>query len=155
MEKLKIDLNFRKAIEATKYINPTVKKLFLNYCLTLSQDINEEELKEQQKLKIAIDNEFKRYKTFRGLYIFMDEYKNKKKLSVALKSVNKLIEKPVERMKSYEEVHPINEGLSATDRYNQMHEEYLSEAEYNIAYGDNGEYEENSAKSYTKEKRST
>ncbi len=152
MEKLKTNSNFRKAIETTKYINPTVKMLFLNYYLTLSQDINEEELQEQQKLKIAIANEFKRYKTFRGLYIFMDECKQNKKLSVAHKNVNKLIEKPVERMKSYEEVHPINEGLSAVDRYNQMHEEYLSEEEYDVAYGDNGEYEGNSAKPYMKKK---
>ena len=112
------------------------KELFRKYVTIkkqLENGTNDNELlNEAQILRFKIIEELKRYKTFRGLYLFTEE---QKKFGNKPRTNKNLVEPVIQKTSEYVEK-PL--GYRDVDMYNQEYEEFLSDEEYDDAYGSGG-----------------
>lgn len=112
------------------------KDLFRKYISIqkqLENGTNDNELlNEAQRLRFKITEELKRYKTFRGLYLFTEE---QKKFGSKPKHNQNIVEPFNQKTPEYVEK-PL--GYRDVDVYNQEYEEFLSDEEYDDAYGSGG-----------------
>lgn len=122
---------FFDELEQTIYISFSVKSMIVQYRnILLKEKYHEEDLEEERRLKLQILEELKRYKTFRGMYLFFKEYKFCSYKYRKIRDEEKV--KYIPKEATYKEK---EKGFRDVDLYNQEHEEFLSEEEYNDAFG--------------------
>jgi len=129
------DENVLDKVRNSIYFVKANKDIFSKYSVIKKQlevGVSDSELfTEEQRLRTKIIEELKRYKTFRGLYLFDQE--QKRFAHVGNIQRNNLPEKiEIKTNVEYEEK---PEGYRDVDLYNQEYDEFLSEEEYADAYG--------------------
>lgn len=140
--------NFIESIKNTSYITTSFKNIIIRYIeLANKEKDREEQLNEERVLKWKIDEELKRYKTFRGFHLFIEQYKKygyikapvKKFYDYYLEQYNddvKVVKKSIKEPQAVLEEESITKIISNVDDYNKEYDEFLSEEEYADAYGD-------------------
>lgn len=133
------DIAFDQKLGLTKYINPTLKTLIKNYRELKKTEIFEiEQLEQQQYLLQAIKNECRRYKTFRGIVLFLTEYQKEYEPRYVPRkkdTMDSFINKQKNIVNTYQ--NNLEEKISGVERYNREFDEFLSEEEYKEAYQGN------------------
>ena len=151
---------FEESIENAVTIPSTLKIAMLQYIEILNNADNEkgslEDLQEKNRLRWKINEELKRYKTFRGFYIFVEQYK---KYGFVKKPVLKYNDEMDEHNHELQKKETVNlkttmqeplknddddfksKVISNVDDYNREYDEFLSEEEYRDAYGADKEEE--------------
>lgn len=142
--------NFIESIKNTSYITTSFKNIIIRYVELVNKEKDrEEQLNEERILKWQIDEELKRYKTFRGFHLFIEQYKKygyvkapvKKYDNYYLEQYNddvKVVNKSTKEPKVELEEESTTKIISNVDDYNKEYDEFLSEEEYADAYGDEG-----------------
>lgn len=128
--------NFMNKLDQTKYMTKTIKRKLINYMETASSaKIRPEEICKMQILYFDIRKEFMRYKSFRGMILFMNEYEleynyrfDRTKHPVTQKKSS-----IIDNVKPKDFLNDMQDSIE-TERYNQQYDEFLSEKEYNEAY---------------------
>ncbi len=149
--------NFKESIKNGKTIQPTLRSDMYKYTeLPSYKRVEDEQL--ERELKFKIREGIKRYKTYRGLYIFLEEYKKygyvkakenyqdnqniyeqmyieeELRKQEQQQTTQKTEETPkYKKDPSAEE--PLKQIHQSAEEYNQINDEFLSEEEYKEAYG--------------------
>lgn len=137
--------SFQESIENTNYIKGNLKQKIIKYISIRSNEKNHvDEYEEQTRLSFEINEEFKRYKTFRGLYLFLEKYKrygyvekpeysnNNNSMGNNVVESNNIVQNN-NVVGSYKEPAQL---IASADDYNQEYDEFLTEDEYSDAYGE-------------------
>ena len=125
----------------------------LRYADFINQNkTREDEFEVGHLLKWKIDDELKRYKTFRGFYIFVEQYKKYGFVEKNYQRYRGIIEEENTREQETKiDKHNVIQYqntesdefrpkiISNVDEYNKEYDEFLSEEEYADAYGTNDE----------------
>jgi len=142
---------FLESVINTTYFKKKFKDKIVRYIELVNNNQKDyDEFEEERKLWLEISEEFKRYKTFRGLYLFIEvykkygyveknEYHNNNKEQVENTNNNNTNQSKM--VGSDIKVEPM---ISNADDYNKEYDEFLSDEEFNDAYG------EGNATQYTK-----
>ena len=150
--------NFKESIPNGKTLQPTLRSDIYKYIDLPSEKTMEEEQLERE-LKFKIYEEIKRYKTYRGLYIFLEEYKKygfvkKREEYQGNQEIYNQIEIENEMNSQEPKKNSKNESQKKTEykkdpsadsivkvfhqsaeEYNKEYDEFLSDEEYADAYG--------------------
>lgn len=150
------ELNFQQSIENAVTIPAGLKTSMLQYIEILNNEekgkSSFEDSEEKSRLRWKINEELKRYKTFRGFHIFIEQYKKNGFVAKPVRRYNEEIEEQIYEPKKTEATRlkavpqePIENNeddikskiISNVDDYNREYDEFLSEEEYADAYGEN------------------
>lgn len=151
---------FQKSIENAVTIPSSLKIAMLQYIEILNntnkEKIDFEDLEEKNRLYWKINEELKRYKTFRGVHIFIEQYKKYGFVAKKIQTYNQDIETHIYESQSKEttnlkvmtqKMEKDNDDdfklkvISNVEDYNREYDKFLSEEEYIDAYGDDKEEE--------------
>lgn len=144
--------NFIESIKNTSYITSNFKNIIIRYIELVNKvKDREEQLDEERILRWQIDEELKRYKTFRGFHLFIEQYKKYGYVKAPIKKYDdyyfeqcddvKVKNRPTEKPKfEIEQEESTIKTISNVDDYNKEYDEFLSEEEYADAYGDDEEF---------------
>lgn len=149
------ETRFQESIRNAVTINTSVKNLLLRYIDFVNKEKNrEEDFQEERKLKLEVETELKRYKTFRGIHIFVEQYKKYGFVEAPNYRKNQRLERQIYEQQYIEEnktravqrqtvedslEESTTKVISNVDDYNKEYDEFLSEEEYENAYGANEE----------------
>lgn len=141
------ETKFQESINNAPTINTTVKNLMGQYIeISNREKFQTEELEEERRLKLQIEEELKRYKTFRGVYLFIEQYKrygfvkpyrkyDEQVDYLAYEQANMLAKTSGSVQHSIMTSDESKRGIFNVDDYNQEYDEFLEPEEYEKAYG--------------------
>ena len=134
---------YQAEIEKSRYINRSYKDKIIRYMTLKSKSLeSEEEMNELNFLLDDIKQEASRYKTYRGIVLFLKTYNlsldrmyvGTKKDVKKKEAVKTIITNRERLLEQYEQARNLINGMTDTEAYNQKYDEYLSEEEYEWAY---------------------